>query len=110
MRQDHFAERLEIQRSRIGQAMRLIAPYWRKAGEIKLDQDGALARESRNADPIHLPGTENRRFSADLTEAVGRVIAASYGVTKIARRSFVVPLEKHGSGAGSLLTNIPLSA
>jgi hypothetical protein len=59
---------------------------------------------------MHLPGTENEKFSADLTEAVGRVISACYGVTKMARRSFVVPLEKRGTGDGSVLTKIPLAA
>ena len=51
-------------------------------------------------------GAENGQFSVDLTEAVGRVIAVSYGVTKMARRSFVVPLEKLRAGAGPLLTKI----
>jgi hypothetical protein len=106
----HFAERLEIQRSRIVQAMRFIAPHWRKAGEIELERDAAATRDPRNAGSMHFPGAENGPFSADLSEAVGRVIAASYGVTKIARRSFVVPLERRGTGAGSLRTKIPLSA
>jgi hypothetical protein len=106
----HFAERLEFQRYRIVQAMRLIASHWRKAGEIEFEQDAAAARDPRNAGSMHPPGAENGQFSADLTEAVGRIIAASYGVTKMARRSFVVPLEKRGTGAGRLLTKIPLSA
>jgi transcriptional regulator with XRE-family HTH domain len=106
----HFAERLEIQRSRIVQAMRLIAPHWRKAYEIELEQDAATARDLRNAGSMHLTGAESGKFSADLTEALGRAIVASYGVTKMARRSFVVPLEMRGTGAGSLLTKMPLSA
>lgn len=105
-----FTERLDMQRYRIFHAIRLIAPHWRKAGERELERDGALARTSRDADSTRLLGTESRQFSADLTKAVGRVIAASYGVTKMARRSTMVSSEKHRTDADSLLTKIPLSA
>ena len=82
----HFAERLEIQRYRIDQAMRLIAPHWQDVCEIQLEPDAVPTKEPRKADSIHLPGAANRDLSADLSGAIGRTIAASYGVMKMARQ------------------------
>lgn len=81
----HFAERLEIQRHRIDQAMRLIAPYW-QACEIQLEHDAAPMGEPRQSDSIHFSRLGSRKFSADLSGAIGRAIAASYGVIKMARQ------------------------
>lgn len=82
----HFAERLEIQRYRIDQAIRLIAPHWQDVYEIQPEQDAVPTGEPRKADSIHLPGAANRDLSADLSGAIGRTIAASYGVMKMARQ------------------------
>lgn len=82
----HFAERLEIQHYRIDQAMRLLAPHRQSVCEIQLEQGAVPTGESRKADSIHPPGAENRELSADLSGAIGRAIAASYGVIKMARQ------------------------
>lgn len=82
----HFAERLEIQRYRIDQAMRFIAPHWQHACEIQLEQGAVPTGEPCQADSMHLPRVENRGFSADLSAAIARAIAASYGVIKMARQ------------------------
>lgn len=81
----HFAERLEIQRVRIAHAIRLIAPDRREASVGSPEHGRRSACELRN-DRSFMLFPEAVEFSVDLPGAMDRVIVASYGLVKMARR------------------------
>ena len=81
----HFAERLEIQRFRIAQAMRLIAPDRRESSTVTPEHGLASACELRNEKSLML-FPEAVEFSVDLPGAMNRAIVASYGLVKMARQ------------------------